>query len=586
VPARTEIDSDPVHVVEAEPGRKAGRARSSWVGGLLLLAAAGAGAWVLLTDPFAGRTTVAAPPPATGNLLADGWSFETSESSSPSQAWRPAEEAPRGFDFGPRGAVSGEAGASAEPGEQGWARVWNSQAVRLPPGAERVQFSATSQGDALQLLLRWEAEDQPALEHVLASGSGRLVGVSRPPPGYTSVRAGLGCAAAAAVDDLDLRCVSAAEAEPPHGMWPPGGAPPGGELAGSSLPAGVFEVRVGDPRGLSVFRTEQLVLRVQTATVRLADGRSLPASAALLPGSGELALADGTRVRLAGALQVQDRRLVLSETLGGLPPGTVVVHPVLVAGSLASAPIGIRSARGFERFSGDFRVEGVDALLLGTTQDRLALEMGLPFTAAASHRSDGSVALSLEQPAGAGGEVQQQLLLQAEFQEERVVARQALDAAQAAERQGQLGAALREVEHIASESPYDEAVLGQALALRAAIEARMQQQLDALDADLEDALFLGSASRCREVREAALAGAALFAGSSAEAAFEQRAATVEARAARLLAEDVDRRRQRLTALAESFAAHGGFPRVAAELQEALARDLPPPEPAAPAEGTP
>jgi hypothetical protein len=136
-----------------------------------------------------------------------------------------------------------------------------------------------------------------------------------------------------------------------------------------------------------------------------------------------------------------------------------------------------------------------------------------------------------------------------------------------------LGAALRDCELIATEFPYDEQVLAQAQQRRAVLQARMQARLDQLDSNLDDALFLGSAARCREVRDEALAAAEAWSGSEAEPLFRERAATVDERASSLLADDSTRRRGRLQALHDSFAAQGGYDAVVHELAEAL-EDLP------------
>ncbi len=547
----------------SDPTDAAPRRRGSagvLLGGAALLAAVGAGAWIALADPFAERAAAAPPAPAAGNLLGDTWSFETVDGRGPEAAWTVPDESPAGWTWVPEAATSGGLGARTTPDADGWARLLSVERFRAPGPDEALRFSAVSGAPGVSLLVRWLAEGQPPLDTVVASGRGAISGTARPPPGALEYRVGVSSLGPGDVDDLDLRVVAAAEAAT-------------GDPArdGAALTRGLFGVRVGDPRGLTVFRGAERVLHLAPAVLVGTDGADLPPTVARLPGDGVVAGPGGLRASVDGGVREEGRRLVVSERLAGVPAGVAVRHHGVVSGSLARSPLGVRSSRGFERFESGFRVEGVDALLLGSTQDRLVVELGAPFTLAAAHRDDGTIALTLELPGG--GDVAVDLALQAEFQEERLAAAGLRDELLRHEAEGRLGAALAAVGVIVSEYPFDERVFEEAVAARGRLQAVMQERLDALDHDLEDALFLGSASRCREVRAAALAEAARFAGSDAEDLFRARADAVEERAARLLAEDVERRRSRVAALAESFAAHGDYPLLAEEYRRFLEEHL-------------
>jgi hypothetical protein len=264
----------------------------------------------------------------------------------------------------------------------------------------------------------------------------------------------------------------------------------------------------------------------------------------------------------------------VTETLSGIPSGSQLVRSLLVTGSLAEQPLGIVSARGFEQFTGDFRVEGVRSVVLGRTQDRLALDLGEEVTLSGTWQLDGSVLLRSETPAS--GSATGKRALQTSFQEERVAASQHLVAAKAAEQAGRLGEALAEAEIIETQYPHDEDVTAQARALRGRAQASMQARLDAIDGELADALFLASAARCREVLETCRAAARTYAGSEAEARFLERAENVAQRAADLLEEDRQRRAGRLAAVEASFRDATGYQRVADEIRAYLDAHLAPP----------
>lgn len=545
-PARN--DAERVHVVETDRAR--GSKLPLILGLVLLVGLGAAGAWVAMADPFGDDVTVELPEPAADNLLGDAWSFETTESGGAGSRWTPTANSPGGFAFVQAAAVSGERGALADTPDAGWVKIVSQQPVRVDRDAV-LELSATASGDALQLFVRLEGDGLPTLDLPVAGGSGALRGECRVLPGYRTARVGLAAIGGGAMDDVVLR-----------------------QLPSSPAPSeslGIFQVRTGAEGGLSVLRGDELVLRVEPPAVRLPDGRMAPGSASWMVAGDQrsLALVDGTRVAVEGGTSstAADGGLRYTRRLSGIPAGSTVVNQGLLSGSLAEAPVGLRSSRGYEFFTGDFRVDDIDALFLGRTQDRLELRLSGSFTAQVSHRPDGSVALSLERPAGSPHDGS--VVLAAEFTDQRVAAQQTYDDAVRHERAGDLGAALRACERVAQEFPYDEQVLAQAQQLRARLQARMQARLDQLDADLDDALFLGSAARCREVRDEALAAADAWSGSEAEPLFRERAATVDERASNLLADDSSRRRGRLQALHDSFAAQGGYEAVVSELAEAL-----------------
>jgi len=568
-----EGNDEQVHVLEVEAPARSRMPMILGLGGMLLVAAAGV--WLWLNPPdFGGGGTAAAPKAAGDNLLADAWSFETTDTTSANRSWMVPDEAPGGFSFRTSGAVSGELGAVAQTRDAGveeedgaaappdtamsWSRILSDHAVPLGAHRGAVSLAATSASPDIQLLLRFESAGRASLDVVVASGEGRIEGEAQIPPGMTHVRAGLGCVGAGSADDLVLRFVEGS--------------------GGGSRPHGGFELlQTGST--LLVFRGDELVMTTRGLTARDADGLMLPPTAASLPGEQAIALPDGTRIRRASEMSEDELRVTLRETLTEIPSGATLVRSVVVSGSLAETPIGMVATSGLQQFSGDFRVEGVSALVLGSTSDRLVLEFGGDTTLIGTHRPDGTVLVRSEvapDSAGSGGSsFTQELVLQTSFQDERVAAAQHRDAAVLAERLGRLGEALAEVEIVATRYPHDEAVLAAAQAVRARVEATMQARLDSIDRDLEDALFLASAARCREVLADCVNAAGTFAGSEAEARFRERADTVARRAADLLEEDRARRAARLEAVVSSFREAGGYDSVADEIEAYVEQHLQP-----------
>ena len=549
MPAPVRSDEQ-VHVLEVE---EAPPSRLPMIIGLAILLVVGAGgAWLWLNpsvlEGVGGKAVVAAPPPAPENLLGDAWSFETTETSSASQAWIVPPEAPAGFDFGSEGTVSGERAASAHPGEAGWARLMADKAVPLGVHRGAVELSGTSTSDDLQLLLRFEGPNRAPIDVVVASGKGRIHGQAAVPPGSTGVRAGVGCVGDGAVDDLDLRFVDG------------GGA--------SVEKRGTFDTLWLNP-GLLLFRGDELVFQIHGMAAKDSSGGYPPPSSQWMPAKEALVLPGGAEIARTVERGGDERRVTVRESLSGIPSGTTLVRSCVVHGSLAELPVGVISSRGYEQFTGDFRVEGVLSLVLGRTTDRLAIELGEAGALTGSWQADGSIVLRSE--IAAAGSLTHDLALQTSFQEERVAAAQHRDAALAAEKAGRLGEALNEVAIIATKYPHDETVNADAAALRGRVQALLQERLDRIDRELEDALFLASAARCREVLAEAQAAAQTFAGSEAEARFQERAQTVSTRAAQLLAEDEQRRVDRLQAILSSFEKAGSYPAVAAELKEYLQR---------------
>ena len=556
MPPAAPIDSDEVHVLGVLDAGKATRTRRRLAIMLVALAVLSAGgAWVMLTDPFASATGGLAPAPDAQNLLGAAWSFETTADGSPDDFWVAPPGAPVGFAVTAEAAVSGAVGAQAVENEAGWSRWETRETWRVDGRADRVELTAVSSAPGVQLLVIFEGADGARVETVVASGVGELVGVATPPPGFHQLRVAMGCVGPGGVDDLSL---SLADNQTASARTD--------ELSLREI--GVFDILVDDPQAVSLFRGQDLVLRVEPLSLRSADGRALPPSSAQLPGQQALAYVDGSTVSVQSRVGEEAQRLVLSQQLAGLVPGTRSVRHAVVSGSLASAPVGVRSSRGYESFVGDFEMMGVDALLLGGTQDRLGLTADQPFDLTVVHRTDGTVGLVIER--NVSGEVSLEVTIQASFQEERVAAAGLADGAAEAENRGALGLALGRLQQIIDVYPFDERVLAQAKADRSRLAATMQIELDSLQADLEDALFLGSAQRCEEVREAALALAETYTGSTAREQFLAQAEDVTMAGARLIAEYQARRRGRLAALLGSYEAHGGYPGVSAELRAELA----------------
>jgi len=556
VPPEQPDDENEVHVLQADRSAPR-RGRLPLVLGLVaLLLVAGAGVFVWLNPDLLGRPVadvVQAPPPAPGNLLGHGWSFESTDAGSALGFWSVPADAPAGFEVQAAGAHGGALGAVARPGDAGWCRLVSQP---LPLGAHRgaVRLAARSGGADVALLLRFEAPGRPAVERAVAAGEGALAGAALVPPGAAAVRAVLQSAGDGQLDDVELQLVDAGEAR--------------GE---QHIDRGGFQVTARGAH-LLVWRGDELALEAPGLSLRTADDASLPPVAARAPGpDGDILFLPGGRAgRSVLRLEQDARTLTVHESLAGLAPDAVPLRTLLVGGSLAQAPVGLVSAGGFETFSGDFRVEGVRSLVLGRTQDRLVVELD-EGALSGTRQADGRWLLRGERPAGGG---ESTLVVRTNFQDERVQAAQHRDAALAAQVAGRKGAALAEAETVVTRYPHDEEVLGRAALLRGQLLAELQARLERIDRDLQDALFLASARRCREVLADCEAAAATWAGSAAADTFRERGRLVALRAADLLEADRARRATSLQAVADSFRA-AGYAALADELDDTLARWLQP-----------
>jgi hypothetical protein len=556
VPPEPPVDENEVHVLQADRSAPRRGRLALLLGLAALVLVGGAGAYLWLNPDLLGSPAteeVQALPPAAGNLLGDGWSFESGDAGSAFSFWSVPDDAPAGFEVLPAGARRGALGAVARPGEAGWCRL-ASQA--LPLGAHRgaVRLSASVRGADVALLLRFEAPGRPPVERAVAAGEGDLSGAALVPPGAASVRAVLQSAGEGSLDDVELRLLDAGEARDEQ-----------------RLDRGGFQVTAAGAH-LLVWRGDELALEAPGLSLRVPPAESLPPVAARAPSAdGELLFVPGGCAgRSTVSLQQDARALTLAESLHDLSPGVVPVRTLLVGGSLAQAPVGLVSAGGFETFSGDFRVEAVRSLVLGRTQDRLVVELD-EGAVTGTRQADGRWLLRAELPAGAAGST---LVVRTNFQDERVQAAQHRDAALAAQAAGRLGAALAEAETVVTRYPHDEEVLGRAAQLRGQLLAELQARLERIDRDLQDALFLASARRCREVLADCEVAAATWAGSAAADTFRERGRLVALRAADLLEADRARRATALQAVADSFR-EAGDAAVADEIDDTLARWLQP-----------
>jgi hypothetical protein len=559
-PADPQREDDEVLVLKADQAAAAQRkGRLPLVLGLVLvLLVGGAGVWIWLHPELLGRSRAAAPPPPprAGNLLGDGWSFEATDAGSAFSFWSVPQDAPAGFDVAASGAHSGALGAVAHPGEEGWCRLQSEKPAPLGAHRGAVELSAWSGTPDLALVLRFESDGHPPIERVVAAGEGALKGAALAPPGATRVRAVLQATGEAKADDVELRLVDAAPGE-------------------QRLDRGAFQVLARGAQ-LLAFRGDELVLESPGLMLRDAQGRALPPDVARRPAAaGDELLLPGDGHAQSSARCDQDPRAVsVHEALSGVPADATLVRTLFVDGPLAQAAIGLVTANGFSSFTGDFRVEGVRSLVLGHTQDRLVVELD-EGPLSGTRQADGRWLLREEWPAA--GVTERLLVVRTGFQDERVAAAQHRDAALAAETAGRLGEALAEAETVVTKYPQDEEVLAAANAVRGRLMVKLQERLDRIDRDLQDALFLASARRCREVLADCEDAAKTWGGAAAADRFRERAATVAERAATLLEADRARRAGALSAVSQSFRGAGDS-QLADEIDDTLSRWLaPPPE---------
>jgi hypothetical protein len=556
-PSDEPVDDAEVHVLQAdEAAGRTGRL-PALLAVVALLAIAGAGVWVWLHPELLGKKgaeSSLAPPPAAGNLLGNGWSFESTDDGSAFTFWSVPDDAPAGLDVTTSGAHTGALGAVAAPEEAAWCRLQSVQAVPLGAHRGAIELSAWSGTPDAALVLRFEAADRAPIERVVAAGEGQLAGAALVPPGSSSVRAVL-----QAVGDASLDDVSLSRAEPAAAV---------GE---ERLDRGAFQVLARGPH-LLVFRGDELVLEAPGLAAGTAPGNALPPMVARLPGADAdtLVLPGGARGKSRVERSADARALTVRESLSGLPEGAVLVRTLMLGGSLVQAPVGLVSDAGFSSFTGDFTVQGVTSVVLGHTQDRLVLEMDAG-ELTGTRLADGRWLLRSESPAADA----RTLVLRTNFQDERVAAARHRDTSVAAEAAGRLGEALAEAEIVVTKYPHDEEVLAAAAAVRGRLMTQLQQRVDELDRDLQDALFLASARRCREVLADCEAAARTWEGSSAREIFRQRAGAVAERAAALLEADRERRAASLEAVSTSFR-EAGAPGVSSEIDDTLKRWLAPP----------
>lgn len=546
-----QIDNE-VHVLEAGPV-----SRRRWpmlLALILILAGAGFGVYIWMTPSLGQESSVQkVPQPRPGNLLGAAWSFETTDELTAADAWMVPDESPVPFLFSAQGAFSGERGAWASPVDDEWARLITVDSVRTPSRGGGVHLSARVKGEGLSLFVRFETSGWPVVDVPVASGEGMVEGVVPIPPGYDTVRVGVSTHGAAGVDDIEMTWTDATPSVKSRGVYEVVAMPPGLLVLHGGTPA----LQVFPPVGLDeAYRSYPPLVGWQPSeqTIALPGGR----------GTMGLTMTEGEN----------EARITAEYQYGEVPGGQALSQVMRITGPLANQSIGVASSAGFSRFTQDFpAIHDAQRIVFGRTSDRLVLDLGGMVELEGSWQSDGSIELRAAYPVRSGGS--RLLALQMSFQEERVEAAHLSQVAEDHEREGALGDALVVLERILSEFPYDEDLLQKAAVSRGRLTADMQARLDRIDEDLEDALFLASAARCREVLLDCQEAAAAFAGSDAQTRFFDRSEMVAQRAVELLAADRSRRTKRMAAIAESFASHGSYEHVAQEFEEYLTKYLVP-----------
>ena len=499
---------------------------------LVVLAAGSAGVWWAMSRGGEENSGGRPVPTVVGNLLEDGFSFE-----SPSD-WEALDEGEAAFGRSPRAAYSGELGLSVSlvAGESAvhaspWVEVRHSQQL-IATAEVRVSGSAQLRM-GIELARGTQVQDPTPCASFGDATSGSTAFAERTfsltvPQGYDRARLLL-VAVVGGSDGADDASDRAGRVSVDDASLV---ASAGGE------PRAVFDeyrfFQAG--RSLNLFRVDAILLsgmhiRPLGATARAALDLQLTEEA------------NGVRIDPGG-----DSGLLLVWT----------AEPSSLDGGLATMGEG-----GYALQQEDFEAEGVTDLVLGKGVNLLRVALGEPCDVRGLSKG-GAFHVTVELSSGA------RPLIQVRFQEERTAAINLAADAEGAERAGRLGECLVLWQQLLDRYPFEDHLVQRAESQRATLVRTGLEEARALEGQIERAKFFRLAGLYRECRDHASDIASRYAGSEVESGAQAMVSRVDADLA-ALETDLDRREvrrlQSILQTLESREAKGLVARMRTYLQE-------------------
>lgn len=429
---------------------------------LALLTLLGAAGWYFLGSADSGQrpgAPVAPVEPQAGNRLsAEGFSFE--DPAFDAADWEHEESVPRRFDRDRSFAAGGQFGVGFVPEAGEWARLASAWVdVRAGEVFRAQAHSQAADGCVAKLGLEFAGQDSAGFELFSGSASatgGRLTVASTVPTGYERVRAVLVAGAAGGAGQVSEGCGF------DDVFLGPGEA---SDLVLERENESILERSASDPAMLAFDRLGQ----------RLATLRAVRGPLPLAETSEPFELMPGELVDEALGV-----RLVASEG-----PVVLVAEllPALFGEQVRS--IGCLTESGFRERSGEFSVEGVLRLRLGSGLEQLALSLTEPARVSAVASGEG---LSVRIELGGAREFEVQL----GFTLDRGEATSLAAKARRAERDGELGASLSHWQALPTRYPFEANLVLEAEASVARLSELGLAELALVRQDLERARFFQS----------------------------------------------------------------------------------------------
>jgi hypothetical protein len=466
--------ADAVHTVSAE--RVARSSKPSLVGAVVLIALAGgaAGAWFWMKSR--GQTgpthAVRAVEPVSGNLLADGYSFEGDTG-----AWTSEEGAPAAFGEDTTARRSGDTGLEAAVDANEWA-LSRSPAARVTRGRTLVatawvrtagdvdaalglQFESST--DAAAPTVAWSKPIQPSPDFESVEVRSSV------PPVYDQARIVVRARGNAASSSLDLDDASL--------------------VVGEAAPA---------PPTIDEFQLITLGTPPTAAVLHKIDHQLL-SNIAVLSG------ATGVDAR-ASEMSVEKRDNGFGIGCGSGAGRTLALRaePTLANGGLATIGAG-----GYRTHGVEFTREGATSLLFGSGKDEVALVFPSPVDIRGKPDNGG---FQIEAALGGATSVLMQLSFRAERDEAQALARTAREA----EKQSQLGSALAQWAKLRDQFPFESTLLDEAEATSARLITQGLSETRELRYRAERARFFRLVDLFRQCKTAAQQTAAKYEGSEVQ----------------------------------------------------------------------
>lgn len=503
--------------------------------GVVVLAAAGVGAWLYLRPSDSSRDALTAVEPVPGNLLAQGYSFEGDRDPFEAQ-----ESAPAAFLPNANARRSGAQGVRAELAASEWA---THRSAPFRAGSERViraRGALRTRGDVearLGVEFSVPAESEVPVTPITAwSASVRGAGdyaeqlVEAPvPPGYALARVVIharatGAESGGVVDADDVSAVESAGAQKPAA-----------ELAGAAL-----HLHGSPPVVAQLSRVDRVLLTGISFT---------PASA---PAGGH----DAAPL----AARIEGPHIVLSAADGPKPARFVL----RIEGALASGGLAWTGTEGYRTSGATPEADGVETLLLGRGADLVRIVLPGPCHVRGA-REGATVELAVDLGAHPA-----RVLFHLDFSADKGAAEDLAHKARAAEKRGELGASIAGWTELLDRFPYEAGLVEEAEATRAKLVQQGLAAVRDLAAEAERARFFALPNMYAATRERALAVAARFAGSEVEADARKLSTALDSEVAALRRDEDRVERERLAAML-SVLEKSGARGLAEELRARLAQ---------------